>query len=66
MTWVQIIVIIAVGLGILAFLGAVIGVLCPGPDYMPMSPDAEYQWLTEDIGLSPEEAEEVMRPIGRA
>ena len=64
MTWIQIIVMIVAGLGILAFLGAVAGMLSPGPDYMPMSPCEEYRWLTEDMGLSPEEAEEVMRPIG--
>lgn len=64
MTWLQIIVLVVAGLGILAFLGAVAGMLSPGPDYMPMSSDEEYRWLTEDIGLSPEEADEVMRPIG--
>jgi len=65
MTWIQIIVLIVASLGILAFLGAVVGMLCPGPDYFPMSPDEEYRWLTEDKGLSHEEALDIMKPIGR-
>ena len=40
------------------------GMLSPGPDYMPMSPDEEYRMLTEQYGLTHEEAEEIMRPIG--
>ena len=61
MTWIQIIVLIVAGLGILMILGAVVGMLSPGPDYMPMSSDAEYRWLTEDVGLTHDEAEEIMR-----
>lgn len=61
MTWIQIIVIIVAGLFICAFLLAVMGMLCPGSDYIPQSPDEEYQMLTEHYGLTPEEAEEVMR-----
>ncbi len=61
MTWIQIIVLTVAGLGISAFLLAVVGMLSPGPDYMPMSPDEEYQMLTDHYGLTPDEAEEVMR-----
>ena len=61
MTWVEIIVLVAAGLGILAFLLAVVGMLTDDRTYHPMSPDEEYQWLTEEHGLTPEEAEEVMR-----
>jgi hypothetical protein len=60
-TWLQIIVLLVAGLGILAVLGAVVGMLYPGPDYMPPSPDEEYRWLTEDVGLTHDEAEDLMR-----
>jgi hypothetical protein len=52
-------------LGIAAFLCGVWGMLSPGPDYMPISPDEEYEWLTEKMGLSHEEAEEVMYGVPR-
>lgn len=65
MTWLQIIVLIVAGLGLLTIFGAVYKTFAPGPDYFPMSPDEEYRWLTKDIGLSHEEAMEYRRPIGR-
>ncbi len=59
--WEIIIVPVAV-LGIAAFLAAVYGLLTSDArSYMPMSPDEEYRWLTEDMGLTPDEAEEIMR-----
>lgn len=61
MTWLQVIVMIAAGLGILVFLLAVYGLLTvDSPSYMPMSPDEEYRMLTEHYGLTHDEAEEVM------
>jgi hypothetical protein len=45
----------------LAFFSAICGWLAPGADYMPMSPDEEYRWLTEDMGLTHDEAEDIMR-----
>ena len=47
-------------LGIAAFFFAIWGWLCPGPDYMPMSPDVEHRWLTEDMGLTHDEATEIV------
>lgn len=65
MTWLQIIVLIPGSVVFLAACFAVWGMFSPGPDYIPMSPDKEYLWLTEEHGLTHEEAEEIMRPIGR-
>ena len=60
MTWIQIIVLIVGGVAFLAVCFAVWGMLSPGPDYIPMSPDEEYRWLITDQGLSHEEAMEIM------
>jgi len=60
MTWIQILVLVVSGVFFLMVVMALIGWLCPGPDYMPMSSDKEYQWLTEDMGLSHDEAMEIV------
>ncbi len=60
MTWWEIIGLPVAFLFIAAIFISLWGMLSPGPDYMPMSPDEEYRWLTEDMGLTHEEAEEIM------
>lgn len=48
---------------IAAFFLGVYGMLTSdAPSYMPMSPDEEYQMLTEQYGLTDEEAADIMRP----
>ena len=62
MTLLQIAVGVLAATFIVAFLGAVAG-LFQDDGYHPMSPDEEYRWLTEEHGLTHEEAEEIMRPF---
>lgn len=64
MTIFKIIIASIAALFICAFFIAIWGLLSTDPNYIPMTPDEEYRWLTEDIGLTHEEAKEVMRPIG--
>ena len=65
MTILGIVTAVLAAVAILAFLGAAVGMCSTRGQHEPMSPDEEYRWLTEDHGLSHEEAEEVMRPMPR-
>lgn len=61
MDFIQIIAIIAGSIFLLAVSLAVMGWLSDSAlHYMPMSPVEEHEWLTKEMGLSDEEAEEIM------
>lgn len=58
---IQIIAMIAGGVFLLAVALALTAMLTDsGVRCAPMSPDEEYEWLTKSMGLSHEEAEEIM------
>lgn len=59
MTFMQIASIIGVVLVLICFFGAIAGIF-QDDGYHPMSPDEEYRWLTEEHGLTHEEAMEIV------
>lgn len=59
MTWAQVLVVFAFGLAFPSICLALWGTFS-GRNSSRMSPDEEYRWLTEEQGLSHEEAQEYM------
>jgi len=64
MTLIQIVVAGVTIVFVFCFFGAIAG-LFADRTYHPMSPDEEYRWLTEDCGLTHDEALEYQRPTSR-